>query len=182
MTSTLTARRGTHAFIDSGRTTPQLEEAMTYRIEGLGRDAYARLLELDDEALALRNARRVIADSKPGFPCRVTLEEAEPGESLILFNHVSHDVPTPFRSAYAIYVREKAGAPACFVDEPPPVFAGRALGLRGFDFEGMLRGALLALPGESDSKILELFERPEIASIHVHNAAAGCFAAKIVRD
>jgi hypothetical protein len=155
---------------------------MTYRIEGLERDSYAGLLALDDDELAVRGARRVTADSKPGFPCRVTLEDAEPGESLILFNHVSHDVPTPFRSVYAIYVRESAGAPACFVDEPPPVFAGRALGLRGFDSEGMLRGALLALPGQADSKIRELFERPEIASIHAHNAAAGCFAAKIVRD
>jgi hypothetical protein len=155
---------------------------VTYRIEGLPSDAYADLLGLTDVELARRGARRVTADSKPGFPCRVTLEDAEPGESLILFNHVSHDVPTPFRSVYAIYVREEAGAPACFVDEPPPVFAGRALGLRGFDTEGMLRGALLALPGESDSKIRELFERPEIASIHAHNAAAGCFAARIVRD
>ncbi|HEU0098249.1 MAG TPA: DUF1203 domain-containing protein [Allosphingosinicella sp.] len=155
---------------------------MTYRIEGLERDAYAGLLGLGDAELAERSARRVTANSKPGFPCRVTLEDAEPGESLILFNHVSHDVPTPFRSAYAVYVRETAAEPACYVDEPPPVFAGRALGLRGFDAEGMLRGALLALPGEADLKIRALFERAEIATIHAHNAAAGCFAAKIVRD
>ena len=155
---------------------------MAYRIEGLATDAYDGLLGLGDEALAQRGARRVIADSKPGFPCRATLEDAEPGERLILFNHVSHDVRTPFRSAYAIYVRESARAPACFVDELPPVFAGRALGLRGFDSEGMLRGALLALPGEADGKIRTMFERPEIEMIHAHNAAAGCFAARIVRD
>jgi hypothetical protein len=155
---------------------------MTYRIEGLPCDAYAGLLGLTNAELAARHARRVIADSRPGFPCRVTLEDAEPGESLILFNHVSHDVPTPFRSAYAVYVREGAGRPACYVDEPPPVFAGRALGLRGFDSEGMLRSALLALPGEADARIRALFERPEIETIHAHNAAAGCFAAKIVRD
>lgn len=155
---------------------------MTYRIEGLHRDAYAGLLGLSDPELAEHGARRVTADARPGFPCRVTLEDAEPGESLILFNHVSHDVPTPFRSAYAIYVRESAGAPACFADETPPVFAGRALGLRGFDGQGMLRGALLALPGEADAKIRALFDRPEIETIHAHNAAAGCFAAKIVRD
>jgi hypothetical protein len=155
---------------------------MSYRIEGLQREAYANLLDLSDEALAQRCARRLVADSRPGFPCRVTLEDAEPGETLILFNHVSHDVPTPFRSAFAVYVRETAAEPACYVDEPPPVFAGRALGLRGFDAEGMLRGALLALPGEADACIRALFERPEIATIHAHNAAAGCFAAKIVRD
>lgn len=155
---------------------------MTYRIEGLGREAYGGLLGLTEGELASRNARRVTANSRPGFPCRVTLEDAEPGESLILFNHVSNDVPTPFRSAYAVYVRECAEAPACFVDEPPPVFTGRTLSLRGFDSEGMLSGALLAMPGEADSKIRILFERPEIETIHAHNAAAGCFAAKIVRD
>ncbi len=155
---------------------------MTYRIEGLPSDCYSHLLGMSDRELEAHHGRRVRAESKPGFPCRVTLEDAEPGESLILFNHVSHDVETPFRSAYAIYVRETAAGPACYVDEPPPVFIGRALGLRGFDSEGMLRGALLALPGEADSKIRELFDRPEIETIHAHNAAAGCFAARIVRD
>lgn len=155
---------------------------MTYRIEGLARDAYAALLGLTDARLAELGARRVTAEAKPGFPCRVTLDDAEPGESLILFNHVSHDVPNPFRSAYAIYVLESAREPACYVDKTPPVFAGRALGLRGFDAEGMLRGALLALPGEADAAIRALFESPEIHAIHAHNAAAGCFAAKIVRD
>jgi hypothetical protein len=111
----------------------------------------------------------------------VSLEDAAAGETLILVNHVSHDVPTPYRSAYAIYVRE-AAAQAAFVDETPPVFAGRPLGLRGFDEEGMLKGALLAMPGEADAQIRTLFARPEIATIHAHNAAHGCFVARIERN
>jgi hypothetical protein len=54
--------------------------------------------------------------------------------------------------------------------------------LRGFDGEGMLRGALLAAPEEVDSRIRELFENDEIEQIHAHYAAAGCFAARIVRS
>ncbi|MEA3053009.1 MAG: hypothetical protein QOG72_1912 [Sphingomonadales bacterium] len=155
---------------------------MTYRIEGLKREAYADLLGLTDAELAERGARRVTVDAKPGFPCRVAMADAEPGERLILFNHVSNDVPTPFRSAYAIYVREEPGPPACYVDETPPAFEGRVLSLRGFNAEGMLAEAMLAEPGQADAKIRHLFERPEIAEIHAHNAAAGCFAARIVRD
>ncbi|HEX9963565.1 MAG TPA: DUF1203 domain-containing protein [Allosphingosinicella sp.] len=155
---------------------------MAYRIEGLRPEEFFGLLALSDDELVRRDARRVVAGSKPGFPCRVSLEDAEPGESLILLNHVSHDVPTPFRSAYAIYVREKADEQACYVDETPPVFDGRTLSLRGFDAEGMLSGALLAMPGEADAAIRSLFERPAVETIHAHNAAAGCFAAKIVRD
>jgi hypothetical protein len=172
----------TQPLFESGRIIARLEKSMTYKIEGLGCEAYAALIGLDDDSLVRRHARRVTADSRPGFPCRVTLEDAEPGETLILFNHVSHDVPTPFRSAYAVYVREGAAKPACYVDEAPPVFEGRTLGLRGFDAQGMLRAALLALPGEADSKIRALFDRSDIETIHAHNAAAGCFAAKIVRD
>jgi hypothetical protein len=144
---------------------------MTYRIEGL-----------DPDLAHTPGAQRVTATSKPGFPCRVTLEDAEVGETVLLFHHVSHDVETPYRSAYAIYVREGASKAARYVDEVPPVMQGRPLGLRGFDADGMLRNAMLALPGEPDAKIRALFEPPEIATIHAHNAAHGCFVAKIVRD
>lgn len=155
---------------------------MTYRIEGLKKDAFEPLFELSDEALAARGARRVIATARPGFPCRVSLQDAEVGERLILVNHVSLDVLTPYRSSYAIYVREAATAPAVYVDELPPVFERRPLGLRGFDVDGMLRGALLAGPGEADAKIRTLFEQADIATVHAHNAAHGCFVARVERD
>jgi hypothetical protein len=155
---------------------------MAYRISGLARQEFEPLFELGEEELARRNARRVRADSPTGFPCRVTLEDAEPGEGLILLNYVSHDVPTPFRTAYAIYVREAAGEPPCYRDEVPALLDKRTLGLRGFNAEGMLRGGLLAMPGEADARIRELFERPEIASIHAHNAAVGCFLARVERN
>jgi hypothetical protein len=124
---------------------------------------------------------RVTATAKPGYPCRITLDDAEPGETLILLNHVSHDVATPYRSSYAIYVREGAAGAADYVDVVPPVFEARPLGLRGFDTAGMLRTASLALPGQADAKIREVFADPEIAYIHAHNAAYGCFAAKVER-
>lgn len=155
---------------------------MAYRIAGLERETFEPLFALDDEALAARNARRVTADSPTGYPCRVSLVDAAPGERLILLNHVSHDVPTPFRTAYGIYVREAAGAPPCYRDEVPAYLGRRTLGLRGFDAEGMLKAALLALPGETDARIRELFARPDIASIHAHNAAHGCFLARVERD
>lgn len=154
---------------------------MAYRITGLDPAAFAHLAGADDDVLAARSAVRVTAERKPGFPCRITLEDAEPGETLILFNHVSHDVATPYRSSYAIYVRESALKAADYVDAVPPVFSGRPLGLRAFDADGMLRTAALALPGEADEKIRAVFADPEIAYIHAHNAAHGCFAAKVER-
>ena len=154
---------------------------MTYRITGLDPAAFAHLAGADERALATQNAVRVTAAKKPGYPCRVTLEDAEPGETLILLNHVSHDVATPYRSSYAIYVRENAREAAEYVDAVPPVFAGRPLGLRAFDANGILKTAALALSGEADEKIRAVFADPDIAYIHAHNAAHGCFAAKVER-
>lgn len=154
---------------------------MTYRICGLDPAPFAPLFKSDEDDLAAFNARREVAGADRGFPCRVTLVDARKGENLILVHHTSHDVSTPYRSAYAIYVREAAMRPACYVDETPPVFEGRPLALRCFDAEGMLREARLAAPGDADGAIRSVFENPEIAYIHAHNAAHGCFAARIDR-
>lgn len=154
---------------------------MTYLISGLSPESFAPLFALDDAGLAAINARRVIATADRGFPCRVSLEDAKAGEELILIHHTSHDVATPYRSAYAIYVRAGVAA-ATWRDRTPPVFEGRPLALRAFDVDGMLRTARLAGPGEADSAIRDLFEDEGISYIDAHNAAYGCFAARIERD
>lgn len=153
---------------------------MTYAITGLDPAPFAPLFALSDAELAERRAARVTASADRGFPCRITLEDARAGEELILLHHTSHAVDTPYRSAYAIFVR-KAAESARFVDRLPPVFEGRPLGLRGFDALGVLRDARLALPGEAEAKIHELLANPAIAYIDAHNAAHGCFAARIER-
>src|SRR5690242_18062353 len=116
---------------------------------------------------------------KPSFPCRVSLTDRDIGESVLLLNHVSHDVANPYRATHAIFVTEGAEEAAEYVDEVPPVFGLRVLSLRGFDKQGMMAEAMLTQPGEADAGIRNLFANPEIATIHAHNAARGCFAAKI---
>jgi hypothetical protein len=149
---------------------------MTYRISGLDPMPFA-----DAEALIGIGAIRVQATCQPGFPCRVTLEDAAPGESLLLVNHVSHDVATPFRSSYAIYVREAARAAATYVDSMPPFLGHRTLGLRGFDESGMLHEARVARPGEADAAIDAMMADRAIAYVDIHNAAAGCFLVRAER-
>lgn len=155
---------------------------MTYRIRGLEPRRFRPLFDLSDEELRKRGARRVRADEHPGFPCRVTLQDAAPGETLVLLNHVSNDVDGPFRTSYGIYIREKATDAACFRDEVPPVMTVRRLALRCFDAEGMLVGAEIAERGDADGGIRQLLERPAVASIHAHSPAFGCFIAKVERD
>jgi hypothetical protein len=154
---------------------------MTYRIAGLDPAPFAPLWAMSDAELERRGARRVSADADRGFPCRVTLEDARAGEPLLLVHHVHHDVAGPYRSAFAIFVRQHATTAAVYQNECPPCFAGRTLSLRAFDRHGALADARLSLPGEADAAIRALLADPGIAYINAHNAAAGCFAARIDR-
>ena len=155
---------------------------MTYRIRGLDPAPFQPLFEMPDEELEKRGVVRMTVTAKPSFPCRVTLEDREIGERVLLLNHVSHDVANPYRASHAIFVTEGAEQAAEFVDEVPPVLAARILSLRGFDDHGIMADALLTQPGEADEGIRRLFANPDIATIHAHNATRGCFAARIERN
>jgi|SRR5437868_11269920 len=154
---------------------------MTYRITGLDPAPYRPLFGLSDEELANRRIVRMTVTEKPGFPCRVTLEDREIGESVLLLNHVSHDVANPYRASHAIFVVDAATEAAEYVNEVPPVFERRVLALRGFDKDGMMADAFLAQPGEADAGIRRLLADRKIETIHAHNAVRGCFSAKIER-
>jgi len=154
---------------------------MTYRITGLDPAPYKPLFGLTDEELAERGAVRMTV-TDPTFPCRVSLTDRALGESVLLVNHVSHDVANPYRASHAIFVAEGEDKAGTYVDEIPPVFGPRVLSLRGFDADGMMAEAILTQPGEADAGIRKLFANPAIEAIHAHNATRGCFAAKIERN
>jgi len=154
---------------------------MTYRIKGLDPAPYRHLFGLADKELAERGVVRMTVTQKPSFPCRVSLTDRDIGETVLLLNHVSHDVAGPYRASHAIFVTDGAEAAAEYIDKVPPVFA-RVLSLRGFDAEGMMADAILVQPGEADVAIRKLFDNPAIETIHAHNATRGCFAAKIERN
>ena len=152
---------------------------MTYRITGLDPEPFRPVFSLSDEQLEKRGMVRMTVTAEPGFPCRVSLVDREIGEQVILLGHASHDVANPYRATHAIFVADAEQGE--YVDEVPPVFGPRVLSLRGFDKDGMMADALLTRAGEAEEGILKLFGRPEIAYIHAHNAARGCFSARIER-
>ena len=57
---------------------------MTYRISGLSPEPFRALFGASDEVLAKHGAIRVRATSSRGFTCRITLDDAEEGETLLL--------------------------------------------------------------------------------------------------
>jgi hypothetical protein len=154
---------------------------MTFRIRGLSAEPFRHLYGLDAEALARAGARRYLVDKQPGFPDRITMRDAEIGETALLLNHVTHEVNSPYRTAYAIFVREGAEAAFDSVGEVPPVMRGRLLSLRGFDEQAMLIDADVVEGRDAESLIARLFANPRVAYIHAHNARHGCYSGLIER-
>lgn len=152
---------------------------MPFTIHGLAPGAFKHLFALPDAALQAQNIIRRQVDAKPGYPCRITLEDAEPGETVLLLNYESHAARTPYQSQYAIYVRENAAGAAYFRDELPPVMHNRPIALRMFGADGMLAGADMGMNDALKEKIEMALSRRDVAYLHAHNAMHGCFVAEI---
>ncbi len=154
----------------------------SFIVSALPAERFAHLAGLSDAALAEHGARRIIAGNDGRYPCRVTLEDAAPGQSLLLVNYEHQPAATPYRSNYAIFVSEGADASRRMAPgELPTVLCGRPIALRAYDADGMLLGAQLALADDVADKARDLLSDPACAYLHAHNAAHGCYAARIDR-
>lgn len=152
-----------------------------FQISGLDPSAFEGLFALGPDELKSRDARRVEVTAKPGFPCRVSLQDAEPGETVILFTHTHHDVDSPYRASGPIYVRQGVPAARLTPDELPAVVAGRKMSLRAYSAKGMMRSAAVCDGEEMADEIRRLFADPKVAYLHAHNALPGCFSCRIDR-
>jgi len=155
---------------------------MSFRISSLPVEPFAPLFGLSDEELLKHGARREIADAKPGFPCRVTLADAEPGEALILLNYQHLDEESsPYRAKGPIFVRESATSGAELVDEVPDYLARRLLSVRAYDKDGIMLDADVVEGKELPGMIAKLFKNAGVDYLHAHFAKRGCYAARIDR-
>lgn len=154
---------------------------MDYRITGLDPREFAHLVPLDDAGLVRQRAVRRVCDSRPGFPCRVTLEDARPGERVLLVNYEHLPVDSPYRASHAIYVREEAARPFDAVNELPGALATRLLSLRAIDAKGHIVDADIAEGAAIEPLVRRLLDNHEVAYVHAHFARRGCFAARIDR-
>ena len=152
---------------------------MSFIVTGLSPDPFKRLYGLSDEALAKHRARRVIA-GESGFPERIELRDATPGETLLLVNFEHQDADTPYRSSHAIYVREGAEQ-AWRGDKVPEVMRKRLLSLRAFTADGMMVEADVVDGADAESLIEKQLANPAVSYIHAHYARPGCYAARIDR-
>jgi hypothetical protein len=155
------------------------ENAMSFQISGLEPGPFSHLFNRSDAELAQQGVQRYTVTEKPGSPCRVSLQDAEPGETLLLLNYTHLDVATPYRASHAIFVGENALPAELAVDEVPDSIRCRLMSVRAFDSVGMMCDADVVEGTALESVVQRLFADPAVAYLHLHNAKRGCYAARV---
>ncbi len=153
----------------------------SFRLTALPSEQFSLLFGQSDAELEATGARRMIVDHKPGFPCRVSLVDAEVGETVILVPFTHHNVSSPYRASGPIFVRATARTASPAVGEVPVMFRHRLLSIRRYDTAAMMTGATVVKGTELEDAIQRLFGEEGTSYLHIHNAQPGCYNCCVVR-
>lgn len=153
----------------------------SFQLVGLGFEQFSPLFNFSDAALAELNIRRVTASEKPGYPCRVSLADAEMGEELLLLPFEHQPANSPYKATGPIFVR-KAAVQSMLAPGVIPDYVGtRLMSVRAYDKTHFMTDALICTGNDTAASIQKMFSADKVAYIHLHNANRGCFSCTVNR-
>jgi hypothetical protein len=152
-----------------------------WQLSGLEPDPFEAMFAWSDEALARAGAQRRIAAEYPGFPCRVSLEDAPVGAELLLLPYEHHAAASPYRASGPIFVRRGAARRELAPGDVPPYVTRRLISIRGYDRNAMMIAATVCEGAGVAAELDALFADPAVAYAHLHNAKRGCFSCRANR-
>jgi hypothetical protein len=154
---------------------------MNFQISGLDEGHFQYLFGQDAEELAKYGVERMTVVSQPGYPCRVSLKDVEIGETVLLMNYEHLPVASPYRSSHAIFVHEGSTRTIVDKNQIPEMLRSRLLSVRAFDQDGMMVDADIVDGHELEPVIERMLSMRSVSFLHLHNAARGCFLARLDR-
>jgi hypothetical protein len=136
---------------------------------------------MDAHALAAVGARRVVADADVGYPCRISLVDAQAGDSLLLLPYEHLGETSPYRSSGPVFVREGAVRAVLEPGAIPPYVTRRLMSVRAYDARHMMVDAEVCEGEAVRAPIERLLADAAVAYLHLHNAKRGCFSCRVER-
>jgi len=152
-----------------------------FKIKSLNHTEFSDYFKLTDLELEKIGAIRMTVDKFPGFPCRVSLEDAQIGEEVILLPYKHHQTTSPYKASGPIFIRKKVTTPAFEMNQIPLMFNHRLLSLRSYDKNGIMKEASVVEGNTLKESIIKTFENEKIDYIHIHNARPGCYNCLVER-
>lgn len=154
---------------------------MPFRITGLSPDTFRPLYGLSEADLLAHGATRTVADACPGYPDRIEVRDALPGEAMLLVNFTHQPAANAYRASHAIFIREGAEVAFDAVDTVPEALRRRPISLRGFDGNDAMAASVLVDGTVLGDAIATMLANPAINYLHAHYAVRGCYAARVTR-
>ena len=154
---------------------------MNFQIRGLCEGQFQHFYGQSAEELAEHGIERMTVESHPGYPCRVSLEDVEIGESVLLMNYEHLPTLSPYRSSHAIFVKEGASEVTVGKNQIPEMLWIRLLSVRAFSANAMMLDADVVEGHNLEAIIERMLSVESIEFLHIHNAKRGCFMARADR-
>lgn len=148
----------------------------SFQLSGVDHRPFQALFDQTDDGLQAQGIVRMQVDAQPGFPCRVSLQDAAVGEQVLLLPYWHHQVESPYRALGPIFVRQGASQAQLPPDTVPDYVSRRQMSLRAYDQAGMMLMAEVCEGTEVAALLSAWFETAAVAYIHLHNAKRGCFS------
>ncbi|MDH3336724.1 MAG: DUF1203 domain-containing protein [Gammaproteobacteria bacterium] len=154
---------------------------MNFQICGLDHGQFSHLFGKSTQDLAEYGVQRMTVDEKPGFPCRVSLQDVDIGKTVLLLNYEHQSAESPYRSSHAIFIQEWAKQANIGKNQIPEMLRVRLISVRAFDASGMMVNADIVDGSQLEGMIDRMFSIESVSYLHLHNAKRGCFAARVER-
>jgi hypothetical protein len=153
----------------------------TFRLLALDHEQFDPLFSLSEATLRAKGIVRRVATQTPGFPCRVSLEDAQIGDELLLLPFVHHEVESPYRSSGPIFVRRGARQRQLAAGEIPPYVTNRLMSIRAYDAANMMIAAEVCEGPFVAAQLERFFADENVSYAQLHNAKYGCYSCQAVR-
>lgn len=152
----------------------------SFQIIGLDPAPFSAWFDLPPDQLKARGAQMVRADEANAYPCRVSLRDAEIGETLLLlpWQHVAP--PSPYQASGPIFVKNGAQAATLVVNEVPDYVSRRLISVRAYDANHIMVDAEVCAGSEVHTEIRRMLATANVRYLHLHNARRGCYSCKVV--
>lgn len=152
-----------------------------FKFIALDKKEFDLLMNLNDEDLEKHQSKWMTVDENPGYPCRVSLEDAKIGERVLFLPYWHHDVKSAYKAMGTILVRESAKTTKLLVNQVPQMLLHRLLSIKAYDAKNMMVGHDIAEGSELGVKLKEQFKKIKVEYIHLHYASPGCFCCTVNR-
>ncbi len=155
--------------------------SIDFQIQALDEARFFNYFQMTSDQLADNGAYLFEADQNPCYPCRVSLADAEVGDTVLALSFEHLSVSSPYCSAGPIFVRAGVKAARPEVNEVPQMLQHRLLSVRGYSDRDLMIEAQTVCGELLSEAILQKFQNKYVRYLQLHNAGPGCFNCTVVR-